>query len=87
MKLSSKFKIAVVAFGALSAAFGTASTAFAADDPTSGRLAQREYQKCVKFSKTVLQAALSSSKGDRTKIDAAYSHYFGNVQRCKARYL
>ena len=83
MKLSSNLKIAVV----MLAAFGTISGASAASDPTSGRLGQREYQKCVNFSKTVLQAALSQSGGDRAKINSAYSHYYGNVERCRSRFL
>lgn len=83
MKLSNTLKIAVVMLGA----FGAAGTATAADDPTSGRLGQREYQKCVNFSKTVLQAALSQSGGDRNKINSAYAHYRGNVARCRARFL
>ncbi len=83
MKLSAKMMVAVAMLGAL----GTIETASAAGDPTSGRLAQREYNKCVKFSKTVLQAALASSNGNRAKINSAYNHYFGNVQRCRTRFL
>ena len=86
MKLSTKFKVAIAVLGALPVAFGAVNGAFAADDPTSGRLAQREYQKCVDFSKRVLQAALASSKGDRDKINSAYAHYQGNERRCRARY-
>ena len=82
MKLSNTLKIAVVMLGA----FAIAGPATAAD-PTSGRLKQREYQKCVNFSKTVLQAALSQSGGDRNKINSAYAHYQGNVARCRAQYL
>ncbi len=73
--------------GTLPATLGAINSASAASDPTSGRLAQREYKKCEKFSKTILQAALSQSKGDRTKINSAYSHYYGDIQRCRARYL
>ena len=89
MKLSTNLKIAAVVIGALPVALGTMNSAQAAGDPTSGRIEvrQREYNKCVNFSKRVLGAALSQSKGDRKKINAAYAHYFGNVERCRKAFL
>ncbi|MGI9404819.1 MAG: hypothetical protein ACR2O4_00485 [Hyphomicrobiaceae bacterium] len=83
MKLSTNLKIAAVILGTLPAALGTINSASAADDPTSSRI-NRDYQKCVKFSKRVLQSAVSRSNGDRAKINAAYAHYRSNTQRCRS---
>ena len=84
MKISTNLKIATVLIGALPAALGAVEAASAASDPTAGRI--RGYQKCLDFSKRVLHASLTQSKGDRAKIHAAYAHYHGNVARCKTRY-
>ena len=83
MNLSSKMMVVVALLGT----FGAIETAAAANDPTSGRLAQREYKKCENFSKRVLNAGLAQANGDRRKIDAAYRHYYGNISRCRARFL
>ena len=83
MNLTSKMMVVVALLGT----FGAIETAAAAGDPTSGRLAQREYKKCEKFSKRVLNAGLAQANGNRAKIDSAYRHYYGNIARCRARFL
>lgn len=85
MNLSTNLKVAAVLLGTLPATLFAMEAAVAQDDPTAGR--NRGYQQCKDFSKRVLHAALTQSKGDRGKINAAYRHYYGNIQRCKARYL
>ena len=85
MKLSTTLKIAAVILSTMPATLSTLESAVAQDSPTAGR--NRGYQNCKAISKRILRAGIEQSRGDRAKIDAAYSHYFGNVQRCRDRFL
>lgn len=85
MKLTTALKLATVVLGTLPATLTALESAAAQDDPTAGR--NRGYQSCKAFSKRVLAAGIQQSDGNRAKIDAAYRHYFGNIERCKARHL
>lgn len=66
-------------------------TSRAGNDPTAGRINNREqaakqkqYQKCATFSLRVFQGGLSQANNDSAKIRAARSHYQANLSRCRA---
>lgn len=89
MKLTNSLKIA--AFVATALTVASAGMASAQVDPTQGRIdarkqaaAQAEFVKCREFSRRVLGAALNQANGNQAKRAAAYRHYRGNIQRCRA---
>ncbi len=93
MNTSRMIKIAVILAGTATAITGTTSIAFAGNDPTSGRIqqrqaqAQQQYHECAGFALRVYRAALEQAGTNSAKRRAAENHYHGNLGRCRNQYL
>ena len=93
MNTSRIIKIAVILAGTASALGTVIPAASAQNDPTSGRIQQRQaqaraqYHECAGFALRVYNAALEQAGGNSAKVRAARSHYHGNLGRCRNQYL
>ena len=93
MNISRMTKIAAILAGAASTLVAIVPAAYATNDPTSGRIQQRQaqaraqYHECAGFALRVYNAALEQAGGNSAKVRAARSHYQGNLSRCRNRYL
>ena len=93
MKISTSTKTLIVAFATLPAMVGAVTLASAGNDPTRGRIQNRQaqntaqYHECAGFALRVFQGAMSQAGNNSAKIRAARSHYHANLGRCRARYL
>lgn len=90
MTISTKVKATVLGFAALHIGFAAINSAYAAGDPTQGRIQKRqaqnqaEYHRCARFALSVYQGGLSQAGNNSSKIRAARSHYHANLARCRA---
>lgn len=93
MNTSRMIKIAIILAGTASALGTTIPSAYAGNDPTSGRIQQRQaqaraqYHECAGFALRVYNAALEQAGGNSAKVRAARNHYQGNLGRCRTRFL
>lgn len=94
MKMTKILTLAALLMGALPTLSGTGSSALAAQDPTSGRLdqrqkqiAQQKFERCKKASLRAYNHTVRKANGDEVRIKQASRYYVKNVAGCRARYL
>ena len=94
MKLTKTLTVAALLMGALPALSGATTSALAANDPTSGRLdqrqqqiAQQKFQRCKKASLRAYNHTVRKANGDAVRIQQANRTYVRNVAGCRSRYL
>ncbi|MCP5084954.1 MAG: hypothetical protein GY948_24990 [Alphaproteobacteria bacterium] len=94
MKLTKTLTMAALLLGALPALSGAGSPAFAANDPTSGRveqrqqqIAQQKFERCKKASLRAYNYTVNKANGDAVRIQQASRYYVKNVAGCRTRYL
>ncbi len=94
MKLTKTLTLAALLLGALPAITVATTSASAANDPTSGRLEQRQqqiaqknFQRCKKAALRAYNHTVRKANGDRVRIRQAERYYVKNVAGCRTRYL
>lgn len=94
MKLTKTLTMAALLIGTLPALSGTGSLAFAQNDPTSGRIeqrqqqiAQRNFNRCKQAALRAYNYTINRANGDPVRIKQANRTYVRNVAGCRSRYL
>ena len=94
MTLTKTLKTAALLLGALPVLAGSATSVMAQNDPTSGRveqrqqqIAQKNFQRCKKASLRAYNHTVRKANGDEVRIKQAARYYVKNVAGCRARYL
>ena len=94
MKRTKTLTLAALLLGALPTLAATTTSAYAQNDPTSGRVEQRQqqvaqqkFQRCKKAALRAYNHTVRKANGDQVRIRQAERYYVKNVAGCRTRYL
>ena len=94
MKMTKTLTVAALLMGALPTLTAATTSAVAQNDPTSGRveqrqqqIAQQKFQRCKQAALRAYNHTIRKANGDQVRINQANRYYVNNVRGCRTRYL